>query len=117
MFHHYYVTAAERRVRRGVVVVLLILEKCAKLSRVHKRKSSAFNDSKRARVVKNIPIISFLFDPPPTKCGRAGVLYKFQFLAHYRFMLFRLEKFAEELFLGAKLDNYFVKSLYIADMS
>ena len=118
MFHHYYVTVAERRVRRGVV--LLILEKCAKLSRVHKRKSSAFNDSKRARVVKNIPIISFLFDPPsPTKCGREEwglVLYKFQFLAHYRFMLFRLlEKFAdfaEELFFGGKLDNYFVKSLH-----
>ena len=45
-----------------------------------------------------------------------SILYKFQFLAHYRFMLFRLlEKFAdfaEELFFGGKLDNYFVKSLH-----
>jgi len=39
--------------------------------RVHKRKSSAFNDSKRARVVKNIPIISFLFDPLLQTVGAA----------------------------------------------
>jgi len=91
--------------------------------RVHKRKSSAFNDSKRARVVKNIPIISFLFDPLPQDVGAAererglaSTNISFNFWPIIPFYVVWIRKrfysFCRRFIsAGVKLDDYFVKSL------